>query len=117
MFQAELIEKAARFRSAEHDLSTRMYRSLGELVAGWSKNIVMGGLQSFPRWTRPFVAPISFVSGAVLWLLAPGVLVLGGLQAAAGIPARYSRADGSPVQSSRPCRTRTISTTPSLRTV
>ncbi|MDG2282563.1 MAG: glycosyltransferase [Longimicrobiales bacterium] len=71
---------ALRIRSAENDLSTRMYRSLADLVAGWSKNIVTGGLQSFPRWMRPAVAPVSLLSGVTLWLLAPAVLVLAGVQ-------------------------------------
>jgi chlorobactene glucosyltransferase len=75
---------ALRIRSAEDDFATRMYRSLSELVAGWSKNIVTGGLQSFPRWVRPVVAPVSFVSGVVLWLLAPAVLVLSAVQTLSG---------------------------------
>ena len=64
-----------RVRSAEVDLETRMYRSLGELVEGWSKNIVMGGLQSFPPHLRPFVPAVSFLGGFGLWLAAPVVLV------------------------------------------
>jgi chlorobactene glucosyltransferase len=76
---------ALRIRSAENDLSTRMYRSLAGLVAGWSKNIVTGGLQSFPRWMRPAVAPVSLVSGVTLWLLAPAVLALAGAQWLLGV--------------------------------
>ena len=57
-----------RIRSAEQDLATRMYRSLGQLVEGWSKNIVMGGLQAFPRALRPLVPAASFVGGILLWL-------------------------------------------------
>ena len=66
-----------RIRSAESDFATRMYRSLGDLIEGWSKNIVMGGLQSFPAWMRPVVTPVSFLGGVFLWLLAPLVLVVG----------------------------------------
>ena len=65
-----------RIRSAEHDLATRMYRSLGQLVEGWSKNIVMGGLQSFPPVLRPLVPPASFFGGIGLWIVAPLVLLL-----------------------------------------
>ncbi|HET9948538.1 MAG TPA: glycosyltransferase family 2 protein [Longimicrobiales bacterium] len=65
---------ALRIRSAEGDLETRMYRSLGELVAGWTKNIVTGGLRSVPAWTRPAVPAIAFGSGVVLWLLPPAAL-------------------------------------------
>lgn len=84
-----------RIRSTETDLSTRMYRSLGQLVEGWSKNIVMGGLQSFPAAVRPIVPVVSFLGGIGLWLVAPTVLVAaatceqllpGASWSAAGVP-------------------------------
>ena len=65
-----------RIRSAEDALSTRMYRSLGELVAGWSKNLIIGGQQSFPRWIRPLVPPVAVAGGVLLWLVPPVVLVV-----------------------------------------
>lgn len=68
-----------RIRSAEEGLATRMYRSLAELVEGWSKNIVMGGLQSFPAALRPVVPAVSFAGGLVLWLLAPAVFLAAAL--------------------------------------
>ncbi len=64
-----------RIRSAETDFATRMYRSLGQLVEGWSKNLVIGGLQSVPRLVRPLVAPLAFVAGILLWLLPPITLL------------------------------------------
>ncbi|HUF75866.1 MAG TPA: glycosyltransferase family 2 protein [Longimicrobiales bacterium] len=64
-----------RIRGAESDLSTRMYRSLRQLVDGWSKNIVTGGLQTVPAWLRPFLAPVSFLVGTALWLVPPALLV------------------------------------------
>ncbi|MGD8872515.1 MAG: glycosyltransferase family 2 protein, partial [Gemmatimonadota bacterium] len=67
---------ALRIRRADTDLATRMYRSLPQLVEGWSKNILTGGLQTFPHWARPFVAPAAFLSGIVLWLVPPVALVL-----------------------------------------
>jgi chlorobactene glucosyltransferase len=73
-----------RIRSAEHDLATRMYRSLPQLVEGWSKNIVMGGLQSFPPMLRPLVPAASFLGGVTLWLAAPLVLVLACVDGAVG---------------------------------
>lgn len=76
---------ALRIRSAEDDLATRMYRSLPELVAGWSKNIVTGGLQSFPRAIRPLVAPASFIGGIALWIVAPLVLIVAGVQSVIGV--------------------------------
>lgn len=60
---------------AEGDLATRMYRSLSELVAGWSKNIFNGGLQSMPPWLRPVVAPASVLAGFTLWMVPPLVLL------------------------------------------
>jgi chlorobactene glucosyltransferase len=68
---------ALRIRGARADLATRMYRSLAHLVEGWSKNIVQGGLQTFPPWLRPFVAPVSLTFGVGLWLVPPVALVLG----------------------------------------
>jgi len=77
-----------RVRSARTDLATRMYRSLGQLIEGWSKNIVMGGLQAFPAWFRPVVPPISVIGGFVLWLAAPLVLFVAGTGLGAGtVPA------------------------------
>lgn len=76
---AQLVKRgghALRIRRAERDLATRMYRSLPHLVEGWSKNIVMGGLQTFPRGLRPLVAPLSLSGGIALWLLPPAALVL-----------------------------------------
>jgi hypothetical protein len=58
-----------------------MYRSLRELVDGWSKNIVLGGLQSLPAWLRPFTPPVALLTGVALWLAPPAALgaVLTGL--------------------------------------
>ncbi|MDX1493209.1 MAG: glycosyltransferase family 2 protein [Longimicrobiales bacterium] len=74
-----------RIRSAEESLATRMYQSLGHLVEGWSKNMLMGGLQSVPRQLRLVLPPISFVGGLMLWLLAPAVLVAGLLGLVSGV--------------------------------
>ena len=60
-----------RIRRAEDALATRMYRSLGELVAGWSKNVVLGGLQTLPRWLRPVTPPAMLLVGVTLWLAPP----------------------------------------------
>lgn len=67
---------ALSIRIAEDDFATRMYRSLGGLVEGWSKNLVMGGLQTVTPRLRPFVAPASFLMGVTLWLAPPVVLVM-----------------------------------------
>ena len=62
---------ALRIRGAGTDLATRMYRSLGDLVEGWSKNLVMGGLQSVAPMLRPAVAPVALVAGVGLWVAPP----------------------------------------------
>ena len=60
-----------------HQLSTRMYTSLRELVDGWGKNIYAGG-----RDTAPFGAvgrllyPVMLVSPGLGWLAPPVLLVL-----------------------------------------
>lgn len=76
---AQLVKSAGlrlRIRGAESDLATRMYRSLSHLLEGWSKNIVRGGLQSLPPVLRPVAPALSFLGGVVLWLAAPGVLLV-----------------------------------------
>ena len=66
--------KRLQVRSDE-GLRTRMYRSLGGLVEGWSKNISIGALQAFPGFLRPVILPLSFSLGFVLWLFP--LLILG----------------------------------------
>jgi chlorobactene glucosyltransferase len=61
-------------RSGE-GLRTRMYRSLGGLVEGWSKNISTGAFQTTPGWLLPLIVPLSLGAGAVLFLVPPAVLV------------------------------------------
>jgi chlorobactene glucosyltransferase len=73
-----------RIRSAEHGLSTRMYRSLGEIVAGWSKNLMLGGQQTFPRWMRPLIPPVSLAGSVLLWLVPPAVLAVVAVGVSAG---------------------------------
>ena len=55
-------------------LRTRMYRDLSGLVEGWSKNVATAALQTTGGWLRPLILPLSFVVGAVLWVLPPVTL-------------------------------------------
>jgi chlorobactene glucosyltransferase len=76
---AQVVKRAGyalRIRGAQEELATRMYRSLPHLVEGWSKNIVMGGLQTMPRALRPFVPPVAFLGGVGLWLVPPVMLAV-----------------------------------------
>jgi len=60
-----------RIRRAEDALATRMYRSLNDVMEGWTKNIFIGGLQTVPPAVRPFVAPLSVAAGIGLWIAPP----------------------------------------------
>ena len=61
----------------EGDFATRMYASLGELVEGWSKNILLGGLATLPEgWLRRWVPLLGILIGWTLWLAPPLSLVL-----------------------------------------
>ena len=74
-------------RSAEDGFATRMYDGLRELVEGWSKNTLLGGLASLPGWLRRVTPPLMILSGLGLWVVPPVVLALaatGGVAAAAG---------------------------------
>lgn len=78
-------------RRAEKHLATRMYRSLAELVAGWSKNIIRGGIQTLPPALRPWMPITSMAATAALWL-APALVLFG----TAGVHAWGAVAGGEP---------------------
>ncbi len=68
------------FAFAERLMETRMYRSLGQLVEGWSKNIYLGGRQSFPHEPAlRALAPVMLVAALGFWLIPPAALLLGAL--------------------------------------
>jgi chlorobactene glucosyltransferase len=78
LVMAQVVVRARKrlsVRMAETAFATRMYRSLGELVRGWSKNLVLGGLVTMPPGLRPYVAPFSALTGAALWIAPPVALV------------------------------------------
>ena len=56
-------------RRAENALATRMYRSFGELVEGWSKNMAIGARQTSPRWLRPLLIPVSLSVFVAFWIV------------------------------------------------
>lgn len=67
-----------RMRFSTGLIRTRMYRSLAELVEGWSKNLYLGGRQSFPR--QPllrFLVPETLLAGFLFWLVPPVAILLG----------------------------------------
>ncbi|MFP3948308.1 MAG: glycosyltransferase [Gemmatimonadota bacterium] len=73
-------------REAENSLSTRMYRSLSEIVEGWTKNLAMASRQTVPPWMKPVALPLSLVGGILLWIVPPGILAVGGGRVLLGDP-------------------------------
>jgi chlorobactene glucosyltransferase len=61
-------------RMAEGQLSTRMYRSLRQVVDGWSKNLLVGAQRTVAPWLRPLIAPGTAVAGLGLWITPPVLL-------------------------------------------
>ncbi len=72
--------RAARkmfFVMADEDMATRMYRSLGGIVEGWSKNFFMGVMATFP--SRPLATLVALGSLSLpLFFLAPPALAVAG---------------------------------------
>lgn len=66
-------------RGAGDDLSTRMYRSLGEIVEGWTKNFSVGARQSASRWGA-VALPGIVAFQLLMWVLPPLALVFPGLE-------------------------------------
>jgi chlorobactene glucosyltransferase len=62
-------------RMAEEDFTTRMYTSLPELVEGWSKNVVLGGMATLPPWLRGVAPLLILIAGLLLWVGPPMALV------------------------------------------
>ena len=69
------------YRLVVHDargkLSTRMYRSLGELVSGWSKNMARGARLVAGRWGSLGMVVSSLILAPLLWLGPPLLVALG----------------------------------------
>jgi chlorobactene glucosyltransferase len=67
-----------RMQYGEALLSTRMYRSLGEMVEGWSKNLYLGARQSAGNnRLLQSLAPFGLMLGFLFWLVPPVLLGLG----------------------------------------
>ena len=65
------------FAFAERLMETRMYRSLPQLVEGWSKNIYLGGRRSFPH--QPILqalVPLMLIVAMLFWLVPAVALVV-----------------------------------------
>jgi chlorobactene glucosyltransferase len=70
--------RRVRFAFAERHMETRMYRSLGHMVEGWTKNLYLGGRRSFPE--EPILralVPVALGLAIGFWLLPTIGLLLG----------------------------------------
>jgi chlorobactene glucosyltransferase len=73
------------FAFAERLMETRMYRSLPQLIEGWSKNVYLGGRRSFPE--EPVLralVPVMLLAAFGFWLIPPAVLAITGATAGPG---------------------------------
>ncbi len=66
------------FAFATELMATRMYRGLGQLVEGWSKNLYLGGRQSLHEYpVQRSLLPVFFSLVGVFWLAPPALLIVG----------------------------------------
>lgn len=80
--------KKVVFIEGFEQLSTRMYTSLRELVAGWGKNVYAGGIHALPPFIPRWFMPIGLVSPPLFNLAPPALLALaavGALPPAVGV--------------------------------
>jgi len=78
------------FAFAHSLMETRMYSSLAQIIEGWSKNVYLGGRQSFPN--QPLLqslVPLMLAVALLFWLLPPVAL---GLTSGAGGPGQAALA-------------------------
>ena len=68
--------KRLTIRAAETTFATRMYRSFGELIEGWSKNLSLAARQAVPPWAAPIVMPAGIMISVLIWIVPPVVLLL-----------------------------------------
>jgi chlorobactene glucosyltransferase len=61
---------------AEELMEVRMYRSLGGIIEGWSKNLAIGSRQTVDPWLRPAVPWLIAAFIVAAWVLPPAVLLL-----------------------------------------
>ncbi|HSU95069.1 MAG TPA: hypothetical protein VLI43_15280, partial [Gemmatimonadaceae bacterium] len=60
----------------EHDLSTRMYTSLAEIVNGWTKNMVTAGADTLPGGVVPrLLLPVLLLIVPLMHLAPPATLI------------------------------------------
>ena len=60
---------------AEEYMQTRMYRSLSEIVEGWSKNVAIGSRYAVSRVLRPVVPWLIVAFLLVAWVMPPALMI------------------------------------------
>jgi chlorobactene glucosyltransferase len=68
--------KRLAVREGEAVFATRMYRSLEELIEGWSKNLSLAARQAVPPWAGPLAMPTAILVSVAIWIVPPVVLLL-----------------------------------------
>jgi len=71
-------------RMAEDAFATRMYRSLPDIVEGWSKNLATALRQTTPAALKSVVLPVSILAAIALWLVPPAILAVAGVDLLVG---------------------------------
>ena len=71
--------KRVVFIEGREQLSTRMYTSLKEMIAGWGKNVYAGGMHALPPRVPRWIFPFGLVLPPLVNLLPPAVLVAASL--------------------------------------
>ena len=72
--------KRVQLAIADDLIETRMYRSLSEILRGWSKNLASGARMVSPRWIAPVMPWLAAAVILALWVL-PAVLLVASLGA------------------------------------
>lgn len=66
--------KRVQLALADDLIETRMYRSLREIVHGWSKNLASGARMTSPGWLAPVIPWLAAAVILALWVLPPALL-------------------------------------------
>jgi chlorobactene glucosyltransferase len=69
---------------AEEAFATRMYRSLPDIIEGWSKNVAIATRMTVARGLYPLVFPAATIAILYFWVLPPVMAVLWGLGVVTG---------------------------------
>lgn len=77
-FAQNLVRAGRRLQLAHADdlMETRMYRTLGGIFEGWTKNLALGSRRAVHPWLAPAVPWVLGLGSLALWVFAPVLLFL-----------------------------------------